>query len=268
MVLQGSPCSQLGEIGFEKSFPQLCLEASALASSIVDSWLESAREGVESLCMATSTFEDAAPLILPWLPFADTDIGVDCGGGSLAVSPSLVLLNPLAASDLAWKNPLRLCWPLFDPFVLPGCDPDLFRFAAGITASGFCALLKPAERAGLATGTESLGAVPISPLSTAFSVPLPRSGSTIEMDVDRLLTSISSDSAILFCDDNEGFRENMSLMLRRRSNSGMSFPDMGNRFFVDHSPLRLPPSNIPGGLTTSLIYVSLPSRLTFSFRTP
>lgn len=111
------------------------------------------------------------------------------------------------------------------------------------------------------------GIAPIPPLSILPSAPLLNSGKAIWTDVEGLLASVSSDEAKLFCHDNEGFCENMSLMFRRRSNSGMSLPDMGKRFFVDQSTLRFPSTNIPGGLTMSLMYVTLSPRLTCSFRT-
>jgi hypothetical protein len=266
MVLQGSPCSHLGEMGFEKSFPQLCFDDSALASSIVATRLDSPGIIIGSLCSWTPSSKNEAALTPLWPPFLGTAVGVGSGGSSLTVSASLAVVEPLVAGDLAWKNPLRLCCPLVDPFVTAGCDPNLVRFVAGIETSGRCALLELVDRLGLATGKESLGKAPFWLFSTTASAPLLRGGGAMATDVDGLLSSVSSGSAKLLCDDNEGFRENMSLMLRRRSNSGMSLPDIGNRFFVDHSSLRLPSTTIPCRLTISLTYVSLPSRLTFSFR--
>jgi hypothetical protein len=64
MVLQASPCSHFGEMRLEKSFPQLCLDASALASSMVDHKLESSREIEVSPCEAPFDLADVALLIL------------------------------------------------------------------------------------------------------------------------------------------------------------------------------------------------------------
>ena|SRR2546421_5504076 len=101
MVLHGSPCSHFGETGFEKSFPQVFLDASALASSIVDIRLDSSKVIAGSACEATSIFGDATLLALIWLPFAVTAIGVDSGGTPTIVSLSLVLLDSLIVADLA-----------------------------------------------------------------------------------------------------------------------------------------------------------------------
>lgn len=145
IVLQGSPCSQLGEIGLEKSFPQPCLDVSALASSIVVMGLGPPRTLPDSSCLMTSALVETVPLIPPWPSSVNTAISVGCGVSSLTVSTSLALADPLVVCALVWKKPLRLCWPLPDALVPPDCGADLVRFAEGIVASGFCILLEPAE---------------------------------------------------------------------------------------------------------------------------
>src|SRR2546421_9382051 len=64
MILQGSSCSHFGEMRLEKSFPQLCLDASALASSTVGHKLESPGEIKVSPCEVSSDLADAASLRL------------------------------------------------------------------------------------------------------------------------------------------------------------------------------------------------------------
>lgn len=52
-------------------------------------------------------------------------------------------------------------------------------------------------------------------------------------------------------DEVAGLLKNISLMLLRRSNSGIRRPDSGRRSFVEYSRCRSPFTNIPGGLTIS-----------------
>jgi hypothetical protein len=63
-----------------------------------------------------------------------------------------------------------------------------------------------------------------------------------------------------------GLRENMSRMLLRLSNSGISLPEIGSKFFVDHSCNLLPSLNIPGGFMTSSMAVGVPFTGTSSLK--
>lgn len=74
-----------------------------------------------------------------------------------------------------------------------------------------------------------------------------------------LLFPFAEDSAgmSLFVDSGGGtagvaFFVNMSRMLCRRSNSGISLADKGSRSFVLQSRRRFPPWNMPGGFTISI----------------
>ena len=59
---------------------------------------------------------------------------------------------------------------------------------------------------------------------------------------------------------------NMSLMLRRRSNSGMSRAESGSKSLFDHCLCRCPPLNMPSGFMISSTWVCSPFRITVSER--
>lgn len=67
--------------------------------------------------------------------------------------------------------------------------------------------------------------------------------------------------------DGELVRVNMSLILRRRSNSGINLPERGGRSFIEHSRNLLPFLNTPLGFMISLISTSSPFKSTLSFKT-
>ena len=62
-----------------------------------------------------------------------------------------------------------------------------------------------------------------------------------------------------------GFDVNMSRILRRRSNSAISFPDSGSKSLTEYSRLRLPLTNTPKGFITSRTSTSCPSIVILSF---
>lgn len=59
----------------------------------------------------------------------------------------------------------------------------------------------------------------------------------------------------------DGFRANISRILLRPSNSGISLPDIGSISLVICSLFRTPSTKMPGGFTTSLTSYSLPSKV-------
>ncbi len=64
--------------------------------------------------------------------------------------------------------------------------------------------------------------------------------------------------------DGTTFLKNMSRMLCRRSNSGMSLAEVGRRSLADHSCSLLPSLNMPSGFMTSSMLTLAPSTLTVS----
>lgn len=160
MVLHGSSCSHLGAMGFVKSFPQECLDASRLASSTFDmsfvSW-----EGTGGVTCALGESEADFSVGIRKASLIDMAARVGNGGSSL-VGSSAISLAPsksLAGNDLALKKPLRLCCPLLAPFVVADCDPDLGRLAADAAGSKVRVLFSPTVRAGLRVGAAGILAV-------------------------------------------------------------------------------------------------------------
>lgn len=83
-------------------------------------------------------------------------------------------------------------------------------------------------------------------------------------------------SSLSFCDPLSGSAcvldwlvvlVNMSRMLCRRSNSGMSFPQAGNMSLVDHGRVLTPRSKTPGGFMWSRMNAFPPSISTWSAST-
>lgn len=161
------------------------------------------------------------------------------------------------------KNPIRLCCP-FAEVLGSDLPPDLLLLGGGAGVLSLrCRLGTPFSGvlngcSGLDCGLYNAGLDGLGEDSTVF----------VEADSDGSANNASFTvclNAMLFAlRDEDGLRENMSLMLRRWVNSGMRRPDRGKRSFAECSRCRIPSLNIPGGLTMSLIFTSLPSTRTFS----
>lgn len=163
------------------------------------------------------------------------------------------------------KKPMRLCCPFPDMF---GSDlpPDLLRLGGGAGALSLRTRLETPFGGVLDARSEFDCDLYNSDLDGLRK----DSSEFVEADSDATGTSsfTASSIAMLFSlKDDDGLRVNISLMLRRWVNSGMRRPDRGNRSFVEYSRCRIPFSNMPGGLTISLISISLPFKDTLSLNT-
>lgn len=85
-------------------------------------------------------------------------------------------------------------------------------------------------------------------------------GTQASMSVSAELTSV-----LLAC-TREGLRLNISRMLLRPSNSGISLPDCGKISFLEYSLWRIPFKNTPAGFITSSRSTSRPSNCTRFFK--
>lgn len=160
-------------------------------------------------------------------------------------SPSCVPPNavPLLADAFGLKNPFKLCWPLLDAATATAVEPDFERLRvltddASVRGRFFAVDDMVLNVSGdvLAPVAGGAGAVSLSSTSTVstFGPKVPAVGIA-------LVVSLLADCGA------EGLRENMSRMLLRPSNSGISFPDIGSISFMWYSFCRCPSENIPGG---------------------
>lgn len=158
---------------------------------------------------------------------------------------------------------MRLCCPFPDVFE-SDLPPDLPRFGGGAGALSLRARLETLFAEVLDVRSELNCALYNSDLDGLWlgSMVFIKAGSGVaglNVSFTELLVIM-----LLSLKDEDGLRVNISLMLRRWVNSGMRRPDRGKRSFVEYSRCRIPFSNTPGGLTISLISISLPSKDTFS----
>jgi hypothetical protein len=189
----------------------------------------------------------------------------DTVGGELPLSVVVSSFVVFEGGVLAAKNPRRLCCPLL-VVVAIAWEEVLLRFAAG-AESTFAGRL-PLTALGLADtlGNDLEGEGVSREIGDVAAVGFREA--IVGIDGGNMLSESSTDSSmVLLVRGIEGFLVNMSRMLRRLSNSWINFPDIGKRFLFDHSCLRTPSSNMPGGLTMSRVCVSRPSTTTLSFKT-
>jgi len=161
---------------------------------------------------------------------------------SSSVPPHTV---PLLVDAFGLKNPFKLCWPLLGAVGATAAEPDFDRFRglledasvrecffpeAAVIPDAFGDVLAPvAGGAGVVAGSESF----ISAVS-AFGA---------EERAGEIALGVSS---LAVC-GTAGLRVNMSRMLLRPSNSGISFPDIASRSCGLYSLCRCPSENMPLG---------------------
>ena len=265
--------SHFGGCGFEKS-----LDHDSLAT--IGSWISVSSSAAPSPGSSEPAFPSAPlPSCVRHRPLGGLagciavvqarrsgEFGVSKPPSGTAV-PIVSVADPVPASSgarvLGLKKPLRLCCPLpadcVDTRVLVGLV-RLEGLEDGISVDGLfaaCGLFKPVDDFELFAGGDEVsnscvwgGVANISP-STSLSSLRPCA------EEDSLLPSATGEP-LLVSGARESFLANMSLIFLRLSNSGISFADNAGMSFVEYSFRRLPSLNVPGGLTKSEMWTSLP----------
>ena len=185
---------------------------------------------------------------------------------------------PLVAAAFGLKKPLRLCCPFAEAVGPAVEDPDFTRLNdLEVVFSGNDLLLLAAAVEGLVAAIEEAA----DSNEGIFSSCLTGDVETTTEEVDRkesppiahpskelgVLGSSKVGPSMLVLDSvvSVGLRVNISRMLCRRSNSGISFPDRGKVSFSEYSLIRCPSRNVPLGFITSLTSTSLSSITIRSF---
>ena len=158
---------------------------------------------------------------------------------SVRVPPSLVVA-------LGLKKPFKLCWPFVG---VAAVEPDCDRFKdllADISIAGRFLLVVSMVFFALVGWSLSLRCN-IALVSGLLSLDI------VAAALKELAASVRDDigGAIAVVAMVEGLRANISRMLRRPSNSGMSLPDSGKMSFVEYILWRWPSTNIPVGFIRS-----------------
>ena len=259
--VQGSSWpSQLGGTGFAKSLDQdslLSMGSWMSGWSVVLVW-EVGRgeasmdwEGVGSLCISLvgvggiggigdSASSSTMRSILALSAISIAGSSVASGLDRTGISESDILGFSLPTKVFGLKKPLRLCCPLLGPDLGGAEDPDLTRLKDllfDFSGNGLLWLgeeveiLAPFSEEGIDSGTEKLVFCLVDDAEALFSIESAGTSVTVGEWTDLLVCSFPVTRLAVTVDcsvDSEGLRINMSRMLCRRSNSGMSFPERGN----------------------------------------
>ena len=143
------------------------------------------------------------------------------------------------------KNSFKLCCPFPSAVDAAATEPDFERFKAllelGSADERFLSLdpvVLNAVEHGLALAADGIGSLAAIGLCA----------STINLFVAEAGDIKGAHRSLLLGDIGaEGLRANMSRMLLRPSNSGISFPDIGSTSLVEYSLCRCPCENMPFG---------------------
>jgi len=158
------------------------------------------------------------------------------------VSPNA---KPLLIDAFGLKNPFKLCWPLLDAVTATAAEPDFERFRDLVEDASVKERFFPVGAVVLNAFGDVLALVAGGAGVVAGSWSSTSAVSTFgaeEPAADKALgVSVLADCWT------EGLRVNMSRMLLRPSNSGISFPDIGSMSLVLYSHRRCPSENMPGG---------------------
>lgn len=192
--------------------------------------------------------------------------------------PASAITFPLVAAAFGLKNPLRLCCPFVEAVEPVVEDPDFTRLSdLEVVFSGNGLLLLRTAMEGLAAAIEEVvdsneGRFDSSSIEDAETKPdevdgkdsrpiaPPSGGLGIFCSAPVRPSMFVLGSVVSVC-----LRVNISRMFRRRSNSGISFPDRGRMSFDEYSLTRCPLRNVPLGFITSITSTSSLSTTIRSF---